>query len=495
MKAAVLATGRFGDAIGILRMVPLLNAKYGRISFVISHDYSSLLDGQDYCDVEPYNAPFEDVHGAVAFAQSKFQPVLNLCVYGNGFGVSKTQESFCQEPWAKMGLMDRYFDTPLIFDRRDSARETQLIAKVPTNKPWLLYNMSGNSSPFPFQGQLRLQLSKWRDRFQLIDIGLVKAHRIYDLLAFYDRAAVLVTTDTSTLHLAAASTVPTIALITDKPSMWHGAAPTCNCPVKIRYGEYPNRHQEIDDFLSSIQPTVRTVQKPAHVTVTGPRLIHIWSEYPATGDDAKRYAFTRKTWEAEWKLSNWRPTPLTDDMFSRSSRTELKDVRRLPFIKDMIALGVNDAEEEDIIVLTNNDTCFMKGIGKAILRDVRKSGCLWAHRWDFNDLQVEPKPHQLFDGQLYVGVDLFAFTVAWWKQHGQEYPDMLLGSEAWDWMMRELMKLNRGVEWNTGIFHQRHDPFWGHPRNKNSNPAQLHNKRLAREFLTKHKLPQDGFSR
>lgn len=491
MNPAIVATGRFGDICGILRMVPLLNDKYGRITFVVSKNFTSVLDGQAYCDVEPYDGPFENVHEAVAFAQSKFNPVLNLCVYGKGFGVKPTQESFCQEPWAKVGLLSKFWDTPLFFDRRDAAREAKLIANVPTNKPWLLFNTSGNSSPFQFTGQLRQQLRKWRDRFEIIDLGLVKAERIYDLLAFYDRAALLISTDTATLHLAAASKVPTIGLITDKPSLWHGAAPTGNCPLKIRYSDYPKRAEEVDKLIETIFPS-RPIPP---IVLTGPKLIHIWSEYPATGDDARRYAFTKTTWEAEWPLANWHPKPLTDNMFKRNSRTVLKDVRTVPFIKDMIELGIEHAADDDVIVLSNADTCFMKGIGKAILRDTKAFGALSAHRWDF-DKGNEPEHHfDLMRGVWYCGCDLFAFTVSWWKKHRDEYPDMLLGTEAWDWMFRELIKLSGGPEWHTGTWHHRHTPFWHGPRVKNSNPAQLHNKHLARQFLTKHKLPQDGFSR
>jgi hypothetical protein len=261
--------------------------------------------------------------------------------------------------------------------------------------------------------------------------------------------------------------------------------------LKIRYSDYPNRQKEVDALIGSIRPITPIIP----IVHSGPRLIHIWSEYPATGDDARRYAFTKTTWEAEWKTANWQPKPLTDDLFKRSSKSELNDVHPLPFIKDMMDLGCEGANDDDVIVFTNRDTCLMKGIGKAILRDIKKSSCLWAHRWDFGHLDKPLEPHQLFDGALYVGCDLFAFTVGWWKKHRDEYPDMVSAREAFDWMLRELMKLRGGVEWHTGIYHISHASYWYNPRVKNSNPSQLHNKRLAREFLTKHKLPQDGFSR
>lgn len=492
MDTVCVSLGRNGDVLNTLRAVPLLNAKHGGpIAMMVSRPYVDILEGCSYVIREPFDQPFEDIQGALAIARSKYSNVINAAVYGTNYHMERKTVSFCIDSWRLMGLEHAYYDTPLIFDNRDPAREAKLIEYIPTGKPWLLFNTSGNSSPFQFTGQLRQQLRKWRDRFEIIDLGLVKAERIYDLLAFYDRAALLISTDTATLHLAAASKVPTIGLITDKPSMWHGAAPTGNCPLKIRYSDYPRRAEEVDALIGSLG----RVKDRSAVTLDGPKLIHIWSEYPATGDDARRYAFTKTTWEAEWPLANWHPKPLTDGMFKRNSRTVLKDVRTVPFIKDMIELGIEHAADDDVIVLSNADTCFMKGIGKAILRDTKAFGALSAHRWDF-DKGNEPEHHfDLMRGVWYCGCDLFAFTVAWWKKHRDEYPDMLLGTEAWDWMFRELIKLSGGPEWHTGTWHHRHTPFWHGPRVKNSNPAQLHNKHLARQFLTKHKLPQDGFSR
>lgn len=242
----LISLGRSGDVLNSLRAVPLLNAKYGRITFMVARDFAGVLDGVNYCNVEVFDGIFEDINGALGIARQKYIRIINAAVYGHNFSVNRTAESFCVESWQNMGLQHAYHETPLIFDNRDTAREAKLIANIPTEKPWLLFNTSGNSSPFQFTGQLRQQLRKWRDRFEIIDLGLVKAERIYDLLAFYDRAALLISTDTATLHLAAASKVPTIGLITDKPSMWHGAAPTGNCPLKIRYSDYPRRAEEVD---------------------------------------------------------------------------------------------------------------------------------------------------------------------------------------------------------------------------------------------------------
>lgn len=227
----------------------------------------------------------------------------------------------------------------------------------------------------------------------------------------------------------------------------------------------------------------------------GNKLIHVWNDYPANGDDLKRYSFARSTWLAEYDRSAWIECPVSDKDLKRNSKTVLGEVIPCPFIKDIFDIGCNAGEDSDILVYTNRDICLMPGIGKAIAKQLQSVAGLSCHRWDFHSDNLPEIHFDLMKGTWYCGCDLFAFKIGWWKKHRNEYPDMVSAREAFDWILRELIKLHGGAEWHTGIYHVAHSSYWYQPRVKNSNPAQLHNKHLARQFLTKHKLPQDGFSR
>jgi hypothetical protein len=77
--------------------------------------------------------------------------------------------------------------------------------------PLILYNLDGSSSPF----KGRRRFARWL-HWQRFEAKLVKmptdCERLYDLLGLYERADLLITTDTATLWLAHAVHIPTIVL-------------------------------------------------------------------------------------------------------------------------------------------------------------------------------------------------------------------------------------------------------------------------------------------
>jgi ADP-heptose:LPS heptosyltransferase len=60
-----------------------------------------------------------------------------------------------------------------------------------------------------------------------------------------DAADLIVSIDTSFLHLSAATKTPVIALSTDTPSTWHGSAWHPRFAMHCRYGDYLLRKSEL----------------------------------------------------------------------------------------------------------------------------------------------------------------------------------------------------------------------------------------------------------
>lgn len=77
----------------------------------------------------------------------------------------------------------------------------------------------------------------------MLDLGKIRAHRIYDLLGFYDRAIGLITTDTATAHLAPASKVPTLWFTVPG---WGKSVPRGNVALHVQYDQVPRYLGEID---------------------------------------------------------------------------------------------------------------------------------------------------------------------------------------------------------------------------------------------------------
>ncbi len=162
-------------------------------------------------------------------------------------------ESYQFSQWKACGFTKaQLLEWPLVFDRRSPERETELSRHymgMAGKKPYVLYNFSGISNPVSFEPEIMRALAPIRRHFEMIDLSRIRAHRIYDLLGLYDRAACLITGDTSTLHLAAASPVPMIALLANDGA---GSIPRGNTVLKLRYRELRAKVDEIKTVIEKI---------------------------------------------------------------------------------------------------------------------------------------------------------------------------------------------------------------------------------------------------
>ena len=152
---------------------------------------------------------------------------------------------------------------PLVFDRRNSDREAFLRSCFfNARKPTVLYNFSGISNPMPAEPEVLNALAPLRDRINLVNLRDITAHRIYDLLGLYDGSLCLITGDTATLHLAAASQVPLVALVANGGA---GSIVKGNCVLKLRY-------KDVGAQVGSIRLAVEKLLKNYEANKSGMRL-------------------------------------------------------------------------------------------------------------------------------------------------------------------------------------------------------------------------------
>lgn len=209
---------------------------------------------------------------------------------------------------------------------------------------------------------------------------------------------------------------------------------------------------------------------------------HTWSFYtPTEGETRRRQRLAHDTWADEHQ-HGWRSVLQTEPV--RDSST-LGDPRPMPYVADVIDhVLTRNPPDSDVIAFTNADVCFCPGITGWILDTVPRHGSAYTHRWDFARLD---KPlvneAQVKRGKWYPGSDAFFFTVAWWKAHRLEYPDMILGREQCDEVLRQLVKRHGGIEIPGAIYHEKHPSFWDRPENHGPNPGNRHNRRLAKKWF------------
>jgi len=479
--------GRYGDIVSFL---PVLKNEFDttrkKPSLVVAKDFADLLDGVSYVEPIVYDGAFDDITGALEYLKTRNETatatqvvgipdVLVGQVYGKHHGPQIICDSFQQDAWRLAGKLDLWpSQPPLVFDRRDKKREEKLIKQIPQNKPWIVVSTGGTSSPFQYSDLLWEILNHSLPEFHIVDLGKIKAERFYDLLGIMDHPNThsMILTDSGPLHLSYATQKPVHALVTDSPYSWHGAAWR---PSYASYTRYKNFPRDVTRILGLIRGT-----RPKAIYKN---IVHVYQKMPwANQYEKKRNEIAEKT----WKTIGCVDLGLDDNCFVRTSAEVIpSETRKIPMIKDMIRLACVGRDDESVILLTNTDTC----VASNLIQRLEGTLPAYSYRRDFKRID-EPMHHdEISSGSKYAGCDFFAFRVGWWRRNHHLFPDMVLGRHSWDRIMRELFKIANGREIEDVIYHEWHPSGWENPVALNTDPCNLRNARLAREWLTERNIP------
>lgn len=245
--------GKNGDIINSLPIAKHLHDSGTTPAFVVSMNYSHVLRGVTYVKSDVVHYPPTSIELALEYARNKYDKVLNLQVYGLTYKGPRDLP-YNVLMWKSVGYGDKFDDTtnfPLIFDRRDKERESFLITQHRRgDRPLVLLSVGcSRSSPFATHGAFSDAIRRKHGHYcEIIDLCTVKAARLYDLLGLFDVATVLITADTSALHLATASpALKVVALTNDKPFL--SSRPRCNVIYRTTYNQVSDKMNEIHDAL------------------------------------------------------------------------------------------------------------------------------------------------------------------------------------------------------------------------------------------------------
>ena len=303
--------GKFGD---LIHMLPVFLHAYKRDKVkpvvMVSEQFASVLDGVSY--VTPWVVPMKwpnDIPAARAEAEKHFSNVVvpqwwndlhesefdcgvpstgeatEIWMHGRKFYVMEDIHPNCTlSMWRAAKVEPKYFpESPVVFDRRDAAREEFLCTTAGANgRPVILYNLEGSSCPFPFAAEVLQTLRLLKGTCTLINLAEIKAERIYDLLGLYDRAAGMITVDTATLHLAGTGVIPYVALVNNG---WSRAEPKGKCLLKMAYDEVPERMKEIAQQVMKMaviqrKPIMRNMEDPPSIVKQTHWPVRILDELP-----------------------------------------------------------------------------------------------------------------------------------------------------------------------------------------------------------------------
>ena len=273
--------GRYGDIIQLLPAFQAVHDRTGLKPVVItSTEYATVLDGVSY--VQPFPVHWnwwegvpaarqlaaEQFGGGIvcqwwadepfkwqkqAYAQLLGDGSVVLQSHGREWGVDiGAVPNYGTSMWTRAGFSpEEMKNLPLVFDRRDAHRESVLVKSnthpnPAMRRPMLLVSFTGHSSPFAPVPEVMRVVDEFKGRFNVVDLGRMRAQRIYDLLGLMDAAVGMVTSDTATMHLAAAGNIEYVGYTVDG---WTSSVPKGRCVVEIKYSQALDRLNELRAVL------------------------------------------------------------------------------------------------------------------------------------------------------------------------------------------------------------------------------------------------------
>lgn len=259
------------------------------VPFVTSAQCVGLFDGASYIrPVSRQGVDWTSYNEAITWAQKHFKKVLPLHAGEPEILRNLRTSHFCHEQYRLAEVTGEYGNFPLVFDRRNPAREADLIAKVSNDKPLFLYNFTGKTSPMASSPHVLASIrNNWGNRLNLVNTGDLALAHYHDMLGLLEKSIGMIAIDTSNLHLMAASQTPYIALLNDTRIPWSATVPRGNCVFRIGYTRVMDSlgriNETIENMLRSF-PKQREKTKPLIVTLACNGMEQVWD-------------VARQTWE------------------------------------------------------------------------------------------------------------------------------------------------------------------------------------------------------
>lgn len=280
--------GKWGDCVQMTGAFHAISERTGNpVNVVCSTEFASVFEGTSFV-----NAVAVDTHWAEgipkmkAVAQERFGGGVCLQFWNDpaspellnkrgGIALQINGKHFTtSEPHYGASMMLRAgFTWPEalalrpVFDMRNPVREAQLLdrfwPKAKRNKPMLLVTFDAQSSPWGYLPELYMLAKPLYREFHVVDIGKLKATRVYDLLILFEHATGLITVDTLALHLVSATNLPYVAFTQNG---YLGSVPKGNCVLRIPYADSLRRLREV---VAVLQDWSRASKSPMLVSQGG----------------------------------------------------------------------------------------------------------------------------------------------------------------------------------------------------------------------------------
>jgi len=461
MPTALIQLARTGDVVNMLPIAKWFADTEGTPPRVYTNrKFADIFEAVSYVDLRIWQGGTIDL--ASAEKQARLDGADRVVITqsnGNPYPPAYDTGNFLTQPWERAGLLSKFHELPLVFDRRDYAGEAAAVAQhwPQTDGPVVAVCTRGVSSPFDRGEEVKRALRA--AGHTLLDLDTIYLPKVHHLLGLIEKSAMLVSIDSLPIHLSYATGTPTVTLSRNHP--YYASEPRKHWRGRVYYDERDIGEAVLWAMQGDAGSMMRKEPEPP------PPMQFVTSWY-TDGND--RYNRARRTWPADVLLL---PTG--------------RNMNGLPFVRDLIDAGF--ATGADTVVIHNCDIAFTDEAQYLLGDYCRRFPACWANRID---VRAGTGPYKTRDlrRRQHVGTDVFAMTRQWWDAKAADWPDMLLGREGWDWVMRRLMRDNGGDRCPHPIcWHEAHVGQW--KRDMQGDEGQQYNRRLGREWAIAHGYKRD----
>lgn len=217
MPTCLVQLGNAGDLVSLLPILREMYAQGRQPAVVTQPEFIPVLEATSYVTPISLDLSQRHIHAAQELARDRgYDDVVTTQVFANTCRAPWGGENWQTEQWCRAGFETQFHELPTVFDRRDFRSEAESLGMhMPKEdgRPLLVYNLSGRSQPYRHAECQRRWIELYFPEHRKVDIGDLRLPNITHLLAFIERAEVLITVDTSTVHLAHTSNTPTIVFL------------------------------------------------------------------------------------------------------------------------------------------------------------------------------------------------------------------------------------------------------------------------------------------
>lgn len=220
----------------------------------------------------------------------------------------------------------------------------------------------------------------------------------------------------------------------------------------------------------------------------------------------RRHRFALSSWQLAYDFKVLQPCHVWE---TDRDATSIGCQRRVPFLKDVIEVGIDRCnDDKDVILFTNDDVAIHPILVSECWRHVRLYGAGAIRRVNINVEGGVPMPPLTANPTEFIaaswpdlGRDGIVFTKGWWNRHKDLFPDFLIGVPCWDLCFAILLRVLKGMDLRPYqlkslydrveecdlpdglLIHEPHDSDW---QRFSETPSNAWNSKLFDDFISKY---------